>query len=107
MMKAAGATAASLSLIVADDTLALMALRGGMEETASRWATYPLASEVPSAESARTGRPVLARRGDDVAQRYPDLGAIAEGTGSISACLPLNLCIYPVENNFKHCNKRN
>ena len=87
MMKAAGATAASLSLIVADDTLALMALRGGMEETASRWATYPLASEVPSAESARTGRPVLARR-DEVAQRYPDLGAIAEGTGSI-LCLPL------------------
>jgi serine phosphatase RsbU (regulator of sigma subunit) len=87
MMKAAGATAASLSLIVADDTLALMALRGGMEETASRWATYPVASEVPSAESARTGRPVLARR-DEVAQRYPDLGAIAEGTGSI-LCLPL------------------
>jgi len=87
MMKAAGATAASLSLIVADDTLALMALRGGMEETASRWATYSLASEVPSAESARTGRPVLARR-DEVAHRYPDLGAIAEGTGSI-LCLPL------------------
>jgi serine phosphatase RsbU (regulator of sigma subunit) len=89
MMRAAGATAASLSLLVDDDTLALMALRGGMEETASRWATYPLASEVPSAESARTGRPVLARR-EDVADRYPDLGPIAEGTGSI-LCLPLTV----------------
>jgi serine phosphatase RsbU (regulator of sigma subunit) len=87
MMKAAGATAASLSLLVSDDTLALMALRGGMEDSASHWATYPLASEVPSAESARTARPVLARR-EDVAQRFPDLGPIAEGTGSI-LCLPL------------------
>jgi serine phosphatase RsbU (regulator of sigma subunit) len=87
MMKAAGATSASLSLIVDDDTLALMALRGGMEETASRWATYPLASGVPSAESARTARPVLVRR-DEVAERYPTLGPIAEGTGSI-LCLPL------------------
>jgi serine phosphatase RsbU (regulator of sigma subunit) len=87
MMKAAGATAASLSLLVDDATLALMALRGGMEDTASRWATYPLASEVPSAVSARTGRPVLARR-EDVAERFPDLGPIAEGTGSI-LCLPL------------------
>ena len=53
MMKAAGATAASLSLLVDEETLALMALRGGLEETASRWATYPLASNVPTAESAR------------------------------------------------------
>jgi serine phosphatase RsbU (regulator of sigma subunit) len=89
VMKAAGATAASLSLLVAEDTLALMALRGGMEDTAGRWATYPLASEVPSAESARTGRPVLVRR-DEVTQRYPELGPIADGTGSI-LCLPLTV----------------
>ena len=87
MMKAAGATAASLSLLVDDETLALMALRGGLEETASRWATYPVASNVPTAESVRTGRPVLARR-DDVDERYPSLGGFAEGTGSI-LCLPL------------------
>ena len=88
MMKAAGATSASLSLMVDDDTLALMALRGGLEETASRWATYPVASNVPSAESVRTGRAGAASRRDDVAERYPDLGAIADGTGSI-LCLPL------------------
>ena len=87
MMKAAGATAASLSLLVDEETLALMALRGGLEETASRWATYPLASNVPTAESARTGRPVLVRR-DDVDERYPAIGGIADGTGSI-LCLPL------------------
>ena len=87
MMKAAGATSASFSLLVDDETLALMALRGGLEETASRWATYPLASNVPSAESARTGRAVLVERAD-VADRYPELGGIADGTGSI-LCLPL------------------
>ena len=87
MMKAAGATAASLSLMVDDETLALMALRGGLEETASRWATYPVASNVPTAESIRTGRPVLVRR-DDVDERYPALGGFADGTGSI-LCLPL------------------
>ena len=87
MMRAAGATSASLSLLVDDETLALMALRGGLEEAASRWATYPVASDVPSAESVRTRRPVLVRR-DEVARRYPHLGPIADGTGSI-LCLPL------------------
>ena len=87
MMRAAGATSASLSLLVDDETLALMALRGGLEEAASRWATYAVASDVPSAESVRTRRPVLVRR-DEVARRYPHLGPIADGTGSI-LCLPL------------------
>ena len=87
MMKAAGATSASLSLLVGDDTLALLALRGGLEETAGRWATYPLASNVPTAECVLTRRPVLVRR-DEVQQRYPELGGMAEGTGSL-LCLPL------------------
>jgi len=94
MMKAAGATSASLSLLVDEGTLALMALRGGMEEAASKWATYPLASQVPSAESARSGRPLLVRR-EQIAERYPDLGAIADGTGSI-LCLPLTVPGRPV-----------
>ena len=87
MMKAAGATSASLSLLVDEETLALMALRGGLEETAGRWATYPVASNVPTAESIRTGRPVLVRR-DELDARYPSLGGLADGTGSI-LCLPL------------------
>jgi serine phosphatase RsbU (regulator of sigma subunit) len=87
MLKAAGATSASLSLLVDDDTLVLMALRGGLERAASTWATYPLASNVPSAESARTGRPVLVRR-EEVEDRYPELGGFAAGTGSV-LCLPL------------------
>jgi hypothetical protein len=87
MMKAAGATSASLSLLVDEHTLALLALRGGLEEAASRWATYPLTSNIPTAESARTGRPVVVRR-DEVEERYPELGGFADGTGSL-LCLPL------------------
>ncbi len=87
MMKAAGATSASLSLMVDDQTLALMALRGGLEGSASRWATYPVSGNVPTSESVRTGRPVLVRR-EEVDERYPDIGGFAEGTGSI-LCLPL------------------
>jgi GAF domain-containing protein len=87
MLKAAGATSASLSLLVDDETLALMALRGGMEGSASRWATYPLSSNNPAAESVRTGAPVLVRR-EEVERRYPELGGVAEGTGSV-LCLPL------------------
>ena len=89
MMKAAGATSASLSLLVDGETLALMALRGGLEGAASRWATYPLASNVPTAESARTRQPVLVRR-SEIDERYPELGGLAEGTGSI-LCLPLTV----------------
>ena len=44
-------------------------------------------SNVPTAESVRTGQPVLVRR-DEVDERYPDLGGFADGTGSI-LCLPL------------------
>ncbi len=87
MMKAAGATSASLSLMVDDETLALMALRGGLEGSAGRWATYSVEDNVPTAESVRKGRPVLVRR-DEVEARYPDLGGFADGTGSI-LCLPL------------------
>ena len=89
MMTAAGATSASLSLLVDDETLALMALRGGIEGAASKWATYPLSSNVPTAESARTRQPVVVRR-EDIDERYPELGGMAEGTGSV-LCLPLTV----------------
>ena len=61
MMNAAGATVASISLLVDDQTLALMGIRGGLEGVASRWATYALDSNTPAAESVRTGRPLLRR----------------------------------------------
>ncbi len=85
MMSAAGATAASLSL-VEGDSLHLIALRGGLEDAIERWRRLPLEANIPGAECARTGRTVFVRR-EELPQRYPDL-PLADGTGSV-LCLPL------------------
>jgi serine phosphatase RsbU (regulator of sigma subunit) len=87
MMRAAGATAASLSL-VEGESLHLIALRGGLEDAIERWRYLPLSSNVPGAECARTGRAVFVRRAE-ITERYPEL-PLAEGTGSI-LCLPLTV----------------
>ncbi len=87
MMNAAGATVASISLLVDAHTLALMGIRGGREGVASRWATYGLDSNTPAAESARTGQPLYVDR-EEFARRYPDLEAAGPGNRSI-LCLPL------------------
>ena len=87
MMNAAGATVASISLVVDDHTLALIGIRGGREGVASRWATYGLDSNTPAAESARTGQPLYVDR-EEFARRYPDLEAAGPGNRSI-LCLPL------------------
>ncbi len=87
MMNAAGATVASISLLVDDKTLALMGIRGGLEGVASRWATYGLDSNTPAAESVRTGQPLYVDR-EGFARRYPDLEAAGPGNRSI-LCLPL------------------
>lgn len=85
---AAGATVCSFSLLVDDATLALVAIRGGTAGVASRWATYPLASDTPAAEAVRTRRPLLLEGRAEIAERFPDLERAAEGERSI-ACLPL------------------
>lgn len=88
MTRAASATVGSLSLLVDDETLALMGIRGGREGVASRWATYSLNSETPAAEAVRTGRTLLISGSAEIQNRYPDLETAAEGERSIVA-LPL------------------
>ena len=85
---ATGATVASLSLLVDDQTLLLKGLAGGTEATASRWATYPLASNTPAAEVVRTATPLFLTCRDEIHGRYPDLERAAEGERSMVA-LPL------------------
>jgi len=84
---AAGATVGSLSLLVDDETLALVGIRGGREGVASRWATYPVASNTPAAETVRTRQPMLLGS-DEIERRYPGLENAAGGERSI-LCLPL------------------
>ncbi len=78
MMEAAEATVAALCLLVDDQTLALVAIRGGQPGVASRWATFPLTSDNPTAESVRTGRPLFLTDAETVT-RYPELA------GSVTA----------------------
>ena len=82
---ATGATVASLSLLVDDQTLLLMGLAGGTEGTASRWATYPLASDTPAAEVVRTAIPLFLTGREEIHRRYPDLERAAEGERSMVA----------------------
>ena len=89
MADAAGATVASLSVVVDDDTLVLAGMRGGREGVESRWAAFPLSAPTPAGDAVRENR-MLILVGDEISARYPDLEAAAAGVRSI-ACLPLHL----------------
>jgi PAS domain S-box-containing protein len=92
---AAGATVSSLSLLTDDHTLALIAMRGGREGTASRWATYPLADRTPVGDCVRTGRILVLSGRDEIRASYPDLERAAEGERSM-VCLPLRVAGRPI-----------
>jgi GAF domain-containing protein len=85
---AAGATVSSLSLLVDEETLALVGIRGASEGVASRWATYPVSARTPTSECVRTGRRVLLSGRDEIHRRFPDLERAAEGERSMVS-LPL------------------
>lgn len=85
---AAGATVASLSIRVDDDTLALAGIRGGLEGVASRWATFAVDSRTPAGNAVLTGEPVVLFGRDAIAAAYPDLESAAAGERSV-ICLPL------------------
>ncbi|HYO40274.1 MAG TPA: SpoIIE family protein phosphatase [Nocardioidaceae bacterium] len=90
MADAAGATIATLSLLVAPDTLALVGIRGGGEGVAARWASYSVHEHTPAGEAYRTGRPVVLAGGADIRSRYPDLEFTSDGDRSV-AVLPLRI----------------
>jgi serine phosphatase RsbU (regulator of sigma subunit) len=84
---AAGATVASLALLVDQETLALAGLSGAGPTERAAYASFPLASDNPAAESVRT-RELLHLAHEEIAQRYPDMAPISRGTRSM-LCLPL------------------
>ena len=86
--EAAGATVASLTLLVDDETLALVGLRGGAPGTASRWSTFPLSAHTPASDAVRSGRLVLLRDREEIERSYPDLESAATGERSMIS-LPL------------------
>lgn len=87
---AVGATVASLSLVVDEDTLALIGLRGGAEGAERRWATFPIDANNPASDVARSGELLVLRGRDAIRERYPDMESAGEGERSI-VCLPLRV----------------
>jgi serine phosphatase RsbU (regulator of sigma subunit) len=92
---AAGATIGSMSLIVDDETLALVGIRGARDGVASRWATYPVAGNTPAAETVRTGRTLMLNGRAELERRYPGLESAAVGERSM-LCLPLSVSGKPI-----------
>jgi GAF domain-containing protein len=90
MADAAGATVASLSLLVTPDTLVLAGVRGGRKGVETRWATYSVHDATPAGEAVREGRMVVLNGRAEIEARYPDLESAADGERSI-ACLPLRI----------------
>ena len=85
---AAEAAIGSLSLVLDENTLELVGIRGVREGVAAQWATYSLAGNNPAAEACRTRQMVLAVGLDEIHGRYPDLEMAAEGERTL-LCLPL------------------
>ena len=88
MADAAGATSASLNVLVDDHTLAMVGLRGGPPGAGSRWATFPVDDSTPAGLVMGTRKPLLLSGRAVIEERYPTLGLGAEGERSL-LCLPL------------------
>ena len=82
-----GATVASLSVVVDEDTLALVGLRGAVEDAARRWATYPIHEPTPAGDVVRSGELLVLTGREAIRARYPDLESAAEGERSM-VCPP-------------------
>ena len=92
---AVGATVASLSVLIDPDTLRLVALRGGRDGAATRWATFSVHDPTPAGDAVRTGEAVVLIGRESIEERYPDLEQAAPGQRSMVA-LPLQLVGQPV-----------
>ena len=88
MTDAAGATVGSISLVVDEDSLTLIGIKGGTSGVAGRWTSYPRSGNTPAAECLRNRRVLVLNGREEIARRYPELERAAEGERSI-LCLPL------------------
>jgi PAS domain S-box-containing protein len=85
---AAGAVAASMSVLVDDRTLALVGLRGGAPDAASRWATYPFDRGTPAGTALLDAKPLLLVGQDEIEGAFPGLDLTRTGDRTL-LCLPL------------------
>ena len=70
---AVGATVASLSMVIDDDTIALVGMRGGKDGAPDRWATFSRHLPTPAGDVVRTGELLVLTGREAIQARYPDL----------------------------------
>ncbi|HEX2893073.1 MAG TPA: SpoIIE family protein phosphatase [Marmoricola sp.] len=92
---AAGATTASLSVMLDEATLGLLAIRGGPSGASTRYASFPVDDTTPAGVAVLDGRPLLLSGRAAISSRFPDLEMVAEGERSM-LCLPLTITDRPV-----------
>ena len=90
MADAAGATAASLSVLRDEHTLALLGIRGGTPGASTRWATYAVTDVNPAAVTVRSGKPLVLSGRAAIETQFPDIELSAPGERSM-LCLPLTI----------------
>lgn len=85
---AAGATTASLSVVLAEGTLGMVGIRGGTHDAATQFASFAVDLTTPAGEAVITGKPLVLAGRAEISSRYPGLPLAAEGERSM-LCLPL------------------
>ena len=87
---AVGATVASLSMVLDDDTMGLVGLRGGKDGAPDRWSTFSRHLPTPAGDVVRSGELLVLTGREAIHAKYPDLEKATEGERSMVA-LPLNM----------------
>jgi PAS domain S-box-containing protein len=86
---ATGAHAGSICAVTDEGrSLQVLAHAGYRPQQLDGWLTIPVAKRAPLSDAARTGRPVLLERAEELAATYPELAALARPCRAIAA-LPL------------------
>lgn len=85
---ALGSPLASMSLLVDEDTLRVVRIHGASEATRKRWATYPVAADLPASEAVRTNSVVVVKSVEEMDRRFPLLAGQAPVDRSL-VCIPL------------------
>lgn len=76
---ASGASRASLTVLLDDETVSLLGFHGGDPQMALDYATFPLSAGVPPAECIRTGERLILTGRDEIVTRFPDLEPLENG----------------------------
>ncbi|MDQ1585094.1 MAG: hypothetical protein QOH80_459, partial [Actinomycetota bacterium] len=81
---------ASVSLVVADDTLRLVRVTGARAGVAKRWETYPISAALPASEAVRNNAPVIVYTRQELRDRFPSVAGDVEDERSL-VCVPLSI----------------